>query len=115
MRGDASEPLFSYGMLRLPAVQRERFGRLVDGRADALAGWRLEAVAIDDPAVVATSGAAVHPILVASDDARDRVAGSVLMLTPAELAAADAYEVSAYRRVRAVLKSGGSAWVYVAA
>ena len=30
-------------------------------------------------------------------------------------AAADAYEVSAYKRIEAVLKSGKSAWVYVKA
>ena len=36
-------------------------------------------------------------------------------ITAAELAAADTHEVSAYKRVEAVLKSGKSAWVYVKA
>jgi gamma-glutamylcyclotransferase (GGCT)/AIG2-like uncharacterized protein YtfP len=43
----------------------------------------------------------------------DRVPGTVLAITLAELAAADAYEVEAYERVRTVLASGRSAWVYV--
>ena len=36
-------------------------------------------------------------------------------ITPAELAAADTYEVSDYKRVSVVLRSGLQAWVYVAA
>jgi hypothetical protein len=42
----------------------------------------------------------------------DEVRGTLFMITETELAAADAYEVSAYK---IVLKSGGSAWVYVKA
>jgi len=43
------------------------------------------------------------------------VAGTVFEITPAELAAADAYEVSDYARVAVKLKSGVEAWVYVRA
>ena len=45
----------------------------------------------------------------------DEVAGQVFRITPAELAAADDYEVSDYKRVLAPLKSGKKAWVYVRA
>jgi hypothetical protein len=45
----------------------------------------------------------------------DEVAGTVFQLTPAELTAADAYEVSDYARVSVRLKSGLEAWVYVRA
>jgi hypothetical protein len=44
-----------------------------------------------------------------------RTAADGYAVTAAELAAADAYEVSAYKRIEVVLKSGKSAWVYVKA
>jgi hypothetical protein len=37
----------------------------------------------------------------------------VFRITPEELAAADSYEVSDYKRVSVVLTSGIEAWVYV--
>ncbi len=42
------------------------------------------------------------------------VEGSVLELTAEELQAADEYEVDDYTRVAAPLRSGGTAWAYVA-
>lgn len=108
-----SERLFSYGTLQLPAVQQSTFGRLLHGEADALIGYRRGMVKIDDPEVVATSGEAYHPIVEASGDARDTVAGTVFAISAEELARADAYEVDDYRRVEADLASGRRAWVYV--
>lgn len=108
-----SERLFSYGTLQLPAVQQSTFGRLLHGEADALVGYRRSMVKIDDPGVVATSGEAYHPIVEASGDAHDTVAGTVFAISAEELARADAYEVDDYRRVEAALASGRRAWVYV--
>ncbi|WP_198167961.1 M24 family metallopeptidase [Herbidospora yilanensis] len=105
--------LFSYGTLRLPQVQSARFGRELDGRPDALLGFRLETVKITDASVVADSGSDEHPVAVPSDDPRDAVEGMVFTLTPDDLAAADAYEVDDYLRVKAGLRSGEKAWVYV--
>lgn len=110
-----TELLFSYGTLRLPDVQRANFGRLLVGIDDALAGFRLATVRITDPDVVAQSGSAEHPILVRTDDPRDRVPGTALEVTPEELLAADAYEVDDYVRTLTSLTSGRAAWVYVAA
>lgn len=107
--------LFSYGTLQLPAVQQATFGRLLDGAADALVGFRRAMVKIEDPQVVATSGETHHPIVEPSGDAADRVEGTVFAISAEELARADAYEVDDYRRVEAVLASGGRAWVYVKA
>lgn len=107
--------LFSYGTLQLPAVQQATFGRLLHGEPDALVGFRRTMVKIDDPQVVATSGETHHPIVAASGDAADRVAGTVFAISAAELAHADAYEVDDYRRVEAELASGRRAWVYVRA
>jgi gamma-glutamylcyclotransferase (GGCT)/AIG2-like uncharacterized protein YtfP len=107
--------LFSYGTLQQENVQVETFGRRLEGRADALPGYRREMVRITDPAVIATSGADHHPIVMESGDPADEVAGTVFDVTEAELAAADTYEVSDYRRIAVRLRSGLEAWVYVKA
>lgn len=107
------EHLFSYGTLQLEAVQRDTFGRLLDGRADRLPRYRQDLVEIHDAAVVATSGRTHHPIVTFSGDAADAVDGMVFQVTADELAQADAYEVADYRRERVTLASGLAAWVYV--
>jgi gamma-glutamylcyclotransferase (GGCT)/AIG2-like uncharacterized protein YtfP len=105
--------LFSYGTLQSPAVQRATYGRLLEGEADALPGYRLRPLAISDPDVVRLSGKAVHTIAVATDDDAEPIPGMVFRLSQAELEATDAYEVDAYGRVEARLESGRTAWVYV--
>ena len=107
-----SELLFSYGTLQQEDVQMASFGRLLTGRPDVLVGWRQEMVEITDPEVLARSGKALHPILIPGRK-DDSVDGTVFEVTSEELAAADRYEVSDYKRVAAPLKSGAIAWVYV--
>jgi len=109
-----TELLFSYGTLQQEGVQLASFGRRLTGRADALVGWKQEMVRITDPDVLRHSGKTHHPI-VTLGAADDRVAGTVFEITPDELAAADRYEVSDYKRVAATLASGVTAWVYVKA
>lgn len=110
---DATVRLFSYGTLQLPAVQVEHFGRELRGSADVLVGYRQDWVTITDPSVIAVGGTDRHPIVRHTGSAADSVEGTVLELTTAELAAADLYEVSDYRRSLVGLKSGGHAWVYL--
>jgi gamma-glutamylcyclotransferase (GGCT)/AIG2-like uncharacterized protein YtfP len=107
--------LFSYGTLQLDDVQRATFGRLLKGSPDALPGYRQTMVRITDPDVVRTSGVDHHPIVTASPNPGDEVAGAVFEITAEELAAADTYEVSDYKRIAVRLKSGRNAWVYVKA
>jgi hypothetical protein len=107
------EHFFSYGTLQDPKVQRATFGRALTMTADALAGYRTELVEIHDADVVRTSGLAHHPALVPTARVADVVAGSLLVLTPAELAAADTYEVDDYVRTLVTLASGATAWAYV--
>lgn len=109
----ATVALFSYGTLQLPEVQRATYGRLLEGRPDALIGYALATVAITDPEVARVSGAAVHTIARRTGNATNRVPGVVFGLTPAELEATDAYETDAYARVQVVLASGAIAFVYV--
>jgi len=94
-------------------VQLATFGRLLRGAPDALVGFRQDMVEITDPDVLAKSGKRFHPIVTQSGDDADRVSGTVFEVTTAELAAADAYEVSDYERVSAPLASGSMTWVYV--
>jgi gamma-glutamylcyclotransferase (GGCT)/AIG2-like uncharacterized protein YtfP len=109
----ASVLLFSYGTLQDKAVQIATFGRELSGRADCLLGYSQSLLAIEDAQVVATSGKTHHPIVQVSANPKDEVPGTVFEITAQELAAADDYEVSDYRRVAATLKSGAQAWVYV--
>ncbi|MFD4675639.1 gamma-glutamylcyclotransferase [Lentzea sp. NPDC058450] len=111
---DAVVNLFSYGTLQTPSVQIEHFGRTLVGKEDGLPGYRQDWVTITDPAVVAVSGTDRHPIVRHTGNASDSVAGTVLEVTTAELAAADLYEVDDYRRALVRLGSGLDAWVYLA-
>jgi hypothetical protein len=113
--GDASIGLFSYGTLQLEPVQRAVFGRLLEGRPDAMVGWALVPLAITDPKVIETSGKAVHTIARRTGNTADRVDGVVYFVSPAELEAADRYEVDAYGRVEVELASGAKAFVYIGA
>lgn len=107
--------LFSYGTLRQRNVQLATFGRELEGRDDALVGFSRTMVEITDPQVIATSGETHHPIVTRSGNPADEVAGTVFSITAAELAAADSYEVSDYRRIAVRLRSGTEAFVYVRA
>ena len=113
MNADASILPFSYGTLRQPEVQLATFGRLLEGRPDSLPGFVTAPLAISDPDVVRLSGAAVHSIARRTGNPADLIPGIVFALTPAELAAGDAYEVDAYARIEAELASGARAFVYV--
>ena len=107
--------LFSYGTLREPHVQLATFGRRLESVDDALVGYALSMLKITDPAVVAISGSAEHPILRATGNPGDSIAGLALRVSEADLEKADRYEVADYRRVPATLRSGRRAFVYVAA
>ena len=107
--------LFSYGTLQDQNVQLATYGRLVEGVADELSGYRLVELVIDDPLVISLSGSAVHTIARYTGDPADLIAGTVLFLTPGELVSSDDYEVEAYARTEVTLESGRAAFVYVEA
>jgi gamma-glutamylcyclotransferase (GGCT)/AIG2-like uncharacterized protein YtfP len=107
--------LFSYGTLRQENVQLASFGRILSGEPDALPGYATTMIEIIDPDVVVKSGMKFHPVVVETGNPSDEVPGTLFLITVAELAAADAYEVSDYRRIEVSLRSGRRAWVYVKA
>ena len=105
--------LFSYGTLQYAEVQLDTFGRIVAGETDALPGYTVDYVEIEDPRVVTVSGLSVHPVVRATGNALDKVVGRVLHVSSAEIDAADTYEVPLYRRTSVTLASGRTAWAYV--
>jgi gamma-glutamylcyclotransferase (GGCT)/AIG2-like uncharacterized protein YtfP len=109
------EYLFSYGTLQQKNVQQANFGRELRGEKDALPGYVIGELTITDERVLRESGKAVHPILEYTGNNHDEVAGTVFELSPEELLQADDYEVDAYRRVSATLRSGKTCWIYAAA
>ncbi|KAF0861790.1 gamma-glutamylcyclotransferase family protein [Pseudomonas sp. LD120] len=111
----ASVFLFSYGTLQDRTVQLANFGRELQGSKDAMLGYEQSWVEITDPEVLAASGKTHHPILRPGTVDSAPIAGTVLRITPEELAAADRYEVADYKRVSVTLASGIQAWVYVSA
>jgi Gamma-glutamyl cyclotransferase, AIG2-like len=115
MNGPPHVPLFSYGTLRNEAVQMASFGRLLSGTPDALTGYVCVPIEIKDADVVAVSGEKFHSLIIETGNPADEVRGTLFLISEVELAAADAYEVSVYKRVQVTLKSGRSAWVYAKA
>jgi Gamma-glutamyl cyclotransferase, AIG2-like len=101
--------------LQQEGVQISTFGRRLEGRADSLPGYATGSLEITDPEIIVTSGKKFHLIARPTGNPADEVAGVAFRITPAELAAADTYEVSAYKRIAVRLKSGLDAFVYVAA
>ena len=107
------ELLFSYGTLRFENVQLATFGRALSGKPDALAGYRVVAVEIQDQDFIAKNGAGPQNNLEYTGNASGTVEGVALELTREELEQADAYEPAEYKRKLVQLRSGVSAWVYL--
>lgn len=76
------------------------------GLDDRLPGYTVTLLEITDPDVLAISGQTHHPLVAVTGDPADSVAGTVFVITDAELVASDAYEVDDYQRVLAPLASG---------
>jgi gamma-glutamylcyclotransferase (GGCT)/AIG2-like uncharacterized protein YtfP len=108
----ATQFLFSYGTLQDEAVQLATFGRELAGEPDALSGYRLTFIPIEDERFK-THGETHHRNLQFTGKDEEVVEGSVLKLTERELEDADKYEPAYYRRVLVRLRSGLNAWVYL--
>lgn len=105
--------LFTYGMLQRKDVQMATFGRHLDGRADALVGFELGTLRVEDPVFVAESGKADHAVVKFNGRDECSVSGIVYEVTDEELSLADKYEPAGYKRITVRLASGQAAWVYV--
>ncbi|HEU0251648.1 MAG TPA: ADP-ribosylglycohydrolase family protein, partial [Pyrinomonadaceae bacterium] len=112
-RMNTDERLFAYGTLQLEKVQIDTFGRRLEGKPDALVGYRITMIEVRDPEFVAKAGSAQQRSLQYTGVASDIVEGTVLELTEEELEQADAYEPVEYRRELVQLRSGAEAWIYL--
>ena len=109
------EKLFSYGTLQYPQVQKETFGRILEGKHDMLPGYVESTVEITDPIVLERSGQRIHPILHFTGNRSDMVSGMIFEISYDELMQSDLYEADDYQRIEAEFHSGTMAWVYVSA
>ena len=109
----STQNLFTYGTLQTEEVQLATFGRRLEGHADALPGYTLKTIEIQDEDFVAKSGTAIHRNLQFTGEPSDFVEGTIYSVTQQELEQADAYEPDGYKRVLVQLKSGAKAWVYL--
>ena len=108
--------IFSYGSLQQQDVQLAVYGRVLRGEPDSLMGWTLTRIEVPKSHKAASSGVTHYTNVERSTETANSVAGTLLELTDAELAASDGYEREAeYVRVMTTLASGRSAWVYVSA
>ena len=107
-----NETLFSYGTLRQEDVQLATFGRRLPGRPDALVGYALKIIQIQDGSFAAKNGAHQRTLQF-TGSASDVVEGVALALTRQQLEQADEYEPDDYERVQVQLRSGLDAWVYL--
>jgi hypothetical protein len=110
---EQSEHLFTYGTLQLKEVQLSTFGRKLDGKPDALVGYRLVMIEIQAEDFVAKSGTAAHRNLQFTGDSSDLVEGIVFAVSMEELEWSDAYEPEGYERVLVPCRSGLKAWIYL--
>jgi Gamma-glutamyl cyclotransferase, AIG2-like len=108
-----TQRLFSYGTLKTTSVQLSTFGRRLSGSPDALVGYRLRMIKIEDQDFVVTSGSEYHRTLEFTDSSSDFVEGTVFSVTQQELEKADAYEPDRYERTEVKLRSGTKAWTYL--
>ena len=88
------------------------YGREIPTIEDSLPGYNIHWLTITDPEVIQTSGSDCHPFL-RRGTAQDKVLGSRLELSEAELVITDGYEVDDYERQEVVLSSGIRAWAYL--
>jgi len=106
----ATQFLFSYGTLQDDFVQLATFGRKLANEPDALPGYRLTFIPIQDEHF--KSGGASRNLQFTGINS-DVVEGFVFEVTRRELEQADAYEPKDYKRVQARLRSGVNAWIYL--
>lgn len=97
------ERLFVYGSLKFHKIQRRAFGAAVSGTCSSLEGYARTRERIAD-----------GTYFVIRPKRGARVSGYVLLLTPAQLARADAYE-NGYVRKMLSLVDDTRAWVYLPA
>ncbi|MES1222342.1 MAG: gamma-glutamylcyclotransferase family protein [Bacteroidota bacterium] len=109
------EYLFSYGTLQKEKVQVELFGKILQGSADSLKGYKVATIEIRDEAFLSKGENKYQQTLIPTNNGTDSIEGTVFEISEEELFLADKYEPDNYKRVKVVLESGKETWIYLAA
>ena len=108
------EYLFSYGTLQKEKVQIDLFGRILDGEADVLSGYKILSIEIKDESFLSKGEEKYQQTVINTKDKNDKIKGTVFEITKEDLLLADKYEPNNYTRIKIVLESGKEAWIYAA-
>lgn len=104
------EKLFAYGSLQNEDIQKDLFGRILDGTPETLIGYIVKEIQIEEE-----FGIVHYPIITETQKAEDTINGMVYSVSSQELRQTDLYEGLHYRRVEVHLQSDQKAWAYSAA
>lgn len=104
------EKLFAYGSLQNEDIQKDLFGRILEGTPETLIGYVIKEIQIEEE-----FGLVHYPIITETSKPEDTINGMVYSISLQELRQTDLYEGLHYKRVEVHLKSDQKAWAYSAA
>ena len=104
------EKLFAYGSLQNEDIQKDLFGRILDGTTETLVGYVVKEIQIEEE-----FGLVHYPIITETNKQEDTINGMVYSISLQELRQTDLYEGLHYKRVEVHLQSDQKAWAYSAA
>ena len=104
------EKLFAYGSLQNEDIQKDLFGRILEGTQETLIGYVVKKIQIEEE-----FGLVQYPIITETNKPEDTIDGMVYSITTKELHQSDLYEGLHYKRVEVHLQSDQKAWAYSAA
>ena len=104
------EKLFAYGSLQNEDIQKDLFGRILDGTPETLVGYVVKDIQIEEE-----FGIVHYPIITETIKPEDTINGMVYSISLQELRQTDLYEGLHYKRVEVHLQSNQKAWAYSAA
>nr|WP_314896106.1 gamma-glutamylcyclotransferase family protein [uncultured Flavobacterium sp.] len=104
------EQLFTYGSLQNDDIQKDLFGRILEGTPETLIGYVLKEIQIEEE-----FGLVKYPIIMETHKPEDTINGIVYTISTQELRQTDLYEGLHYKRVEVHLQSNQKAWAYSAA
>ena len=104
------EKLFAYGSLQNEDVQKDLFGRILEGTSETLIGYIIKKIQIEEE-----FGLVYYPIITETQKPEDTIDGMVYAISTQELHQSDLYEGLHYKRVEVQLQSNQKVWAYSAA
>nr|WP_314837957.1 gamma-glutamylcyclotransferase family protein [uncultured Flavobacterium sp.] len=103
------EKLFAYGSLQNEDIQKDLFGRILEGTPETLIGYVIKQIQIEEE-----FGIVNYPIITQTENQEDTINGIVYNISTKELHQSDLYEGLHYKRVEVQLQSKQKAWAYSA-